>query len=63
MGAGREVVNFAERDLKERKADFLWCKGRTSVHKYYERLDFKPFGEVFDYHPIGPHVIMYKVIK
>lgn len=63
IGAGREVVNFAESNLKSLKADLVWCKGRTSVQKYYEKLGFKPFGEVFDYPPIGPHVIMYKELS
>ncbi|SFK31561.1 Predicted N-acyltransferase, GNAT family [Halobacillus dabanensis] len=63
MGAGRIVVKYAESKLKNLKADLLWCKGRTSVQKYYEKLGFKPFGEVFDYPPIGPHVIMYKELS
>ncbi|MBN9653359.1 GNAT family N-acetyltransferase [Halobacillus sp. GSS1] len=59
-GAGREVVHFAESELKNLNADLLWCKGRTSVQLYYEKLGFQPYGDVFDYPPIGPHVIMYK---
>ncbi|MGR9049646.1 GNAT family N-acetyltransferase [Halobacillus faecis] len=62
-GAGREVVHYAESRLKNLKAELLWCKGRTSVQKYYEKLGFKPYGEVFDYPPIGPHVIMYKELR
>jgi GNAT superfamily N-acetyltransferase len=60
LGAGRAVVNFAENILKERGFDFIWCKGRTKVQKYYEKLGFKPYGDVFDYPPIGPHIVMYK---
>ncbi|MGN7299447.1 GNAT family N-acetyltransferase [Ferdinandcohnia sp. SAFN-114] len=36
LGAGRAVVSFAENIIKERGFDFLWCKGRTTVQKYYE---------------------------
>lgn len=60
LGAGRLVVTFAERILKENGTELLWCMGRTSVQEYYERLAFKPHGEVFDYPPIGPHIVMMK---
>ncbi|QHT46178.1 GNAT family N-acetyltransferase [Halobacillus sp. ACCC02827] len=62
-GAGREVVTFGESELKHLAADLLWCKGRTSVKQYYERLGFQPFGEAFDYPSLGPHVIMYKELR
>ena len=60
LGAGRAIVNFAENIIKERGFDFMWCKGRTTVQKYYEKLGFESHGDVFDYPPIGPHIIMYK---
>lgn len=59
-GAGRALVKEAEDIIKGQGINFLWCKGRTSVQGYYKRLGFKPYGEVFDYPPIGPHIIMYK---
>jgi len=61
--AGREVVHYAERIVKERKADMLWCKGRTSVQKYYQCLGFQAYGDVFDYPGLGLHVIMYKPLR
>lgn len=63
IGAGRAIVKFAEEIIKERGYDFLWCKGRTTVQKYYEKLGFRPYGNVFDYPPIGPHIIMYKKLS
>ncbi|MEH7225997.1 GNAT family N-acetyltransferase [Bacillus sp. JJ1566] len=60
LGAGRKVVSFAESILKEMDTEILWCMGRTSVQGYYEKLGFKPHGEVFDYPPIGPHIVMVK---
>jgi GNAT superfamily N-acetyltransferase len=62
LGAGRAVVNYAENLIKEQGIDFLWCKGRTTVQEYYNKLGFKTHGEVFDYPPIGPHIVMYKKI-
>ncbi|MDR7000139.1 GNAT family N-acetyltransferase [Neobacillus niacini] len=63
LGAGRAVVSYAEELLKEQGIDFLWCKGRTTVKEYYMRLGFKAHGEVFDYPPIGPHIVMIKKLK
>jgi ribosomal protein S18 acetylase RimI-like enzyme len=60
LGAGRAVVTYAENVIKEQGVDFLWCKGRTTVQEYYNKLGFKKHGEVFDYPPIGPHIMMYK---
>ncbi|THE12026.1 GNAT family N-acetyltransferase [Bacillus timonensis] len=62
LGAGRAVVTYAENIIKERGIYFLWCKGRTNVQEYYSKLGFKAHGEVFDYPPIGPHIVMYKKI-
>jgi len=60
QGAGRAVVKYAEKLIVAKGFYFLWCKGRTSVQEYYRKLGFKAHGEVFDYPPIGPHIIMYK---
>lgn len=60
LGAGRAVVNYAENLIKKQSVYFLWCKGRTTVQEYYSNLGFKEYGEVFDYPPIGPHILMYK---
>lgn len=60
LGAGRLLISFAEDVIKQQGVYFLWCKGRTTVQGYYNKLGFKVHGEVFDYPPIGPHIIMYK---
>ncbi|KAB2334528.1 GNAT family N-acetyltransferase [Cytobacillus depressus] len=63
LGAGRAIVNYAENLIKEQGIDFIWCKARTSVEGYYNKLGFNIHGEVFDYPPIGPHIVMYKKLK
>lgn len=63
LGAGRKVVNYGEQVLKEQGVDLLWCKGRTTVQGYYRKIGFRVHGEVFDYPPIGPHIVMYKKIS
>lgn len=63
LGAGRLVVKYAEGILKEYGTELLWCMARTTVQEYYSNLDFTAHGEVFDYPPIGPHIIMYKFLR
>ena len=41
----------------------LWCKGRTTVQGYYEKLGFEAHGDVFDYPGLGPHLIMKKSLR
>lgn len=60
LGAGRAVIDYAEKRIREEDIELLWCMGRTSVQGYYERLGFQPYGTVFDYPPIGPHIVMVK---
>ena len=63
LGVGRKVIAHAEDILNQKDVELLWCNGRTTVQSYYEKLGFKKHGEVFDYPPIGPHIVMYKKLK
>ena len=63
QGAGSAVVKYAENFIKAKGINFLWCKGRTAVQGYYSKLGFNTHGEVFDYPPIGPHIIMFKTLE
>ncbi|MEH7523403.1 GNAT family N-acetyltransferase [Bacillus sp. JJ1503] len=60
LGAGKLIVAYAENLIKAQGFDLIWCNARTSVEQYYNRLGFNIHGEVFDYPPIGPHIVMYK---
>ncbi len=62
-GAGSAIINYAESVLKEDGIEILWCNARASAQGYYDKLGFKTDGEVFDYPPIGPHIVMYKVLQ
>ncbi|MBM7553014.1 GNAT family N-acetyltransferase [Thalassobacillus pellis] len=59
-GAGSRVIRFAENIIIDQGVNLLWCKGRTSVQEYYKKLGFRTHGNVFDYPPIGPHIVMFK---
>ncbi|MDR2993210.1 GNAT family N-acetyltransferase [Bacillus cereus] len=60
--AGSSLIQKAERILKERKANILWCNGRITVADYYKRLGFREHGEIFEIEPIGLHKVLYKKI-
>lgn len=60
LGAGRLIVRYAETKLLQTDCNMLWCKGRTNVVEYYNKLGFIAIGDVFDYPPIGPHIVLYK---
>ncbi|WP_408010452.1 GNAT family N-acetyltransferase [Pseudalkalibacillus sp. A8] len=61
--AGRSLIEFAEKELSRRDADVWWCNARTTVSGYYEKMGLQAIGEVFDIEPIGPHKLMYKVLR
>ncbi|KGR74927.1 GNAT family N-acetyltransferase [Ureibacillus sinduriensis] len=63
LGTGRKIVSFAEEVIKSKEADLLWCNARTTVKEYYYKIGFQTYGDVFDSPSIGPHIVMYKLIK
>ncbi len=63
QGAGSAIISYAESMLEKDGIAVLWCNARTSAQGYYHKLGFKTHGDVFDYPPIGPHIVMYKVLS
>ncbi|WP_221563384.1 GNAT family N-acetyltransferase [Alkalihalobacillus sp. TS-13] len=63
QGAGRSLIEAAEKEMRGRGVDVWWCNARTSVSGYYEKMGLNAIGDVFDIHPIGPHKLMYKTLK
>jgi len=63
LGAGRKIVNYGEDMIKSMDYDILWCNARATAQGYYEKLGFEPYGDIFDYPPIGLHILMYKRLR
>jgi predicted GNAT family N-acyltransferase len=61
-GVGKMIVLNAIDKLKTTDTKILWCKGRTNVIGYYNKLGFEAFGSSFDYPGIGEHIILFKNI-
>jgi len=61
--AGSALIKKAEKIMKEKKVELWWCNARTTVSDYYLKLGLEIEGNIFDIHPIGPHVLMWKRLK
>jgi predicted GNAT family N-acyltransferase len=57
---GSSIILRAEKLLRDKGSDLLWCNARISAKDYYARLGFQEVGEVFEISPIGLHVVMFK---
>ena len=58
---GLMIESFKE--LKEKKCDLLWSNARLVAVNFYESLEFKIIGNMFDIEGIGHHYYMYKEIN
>ena len=62
-GYATDLMRESFKELKEKESDLLWCNARLVAVDFYESLEFKIIGEVFDIEGIGPHYYMYKEIN
>ena len=58
LGAGREVVLFAIKLLRDQGEDILWCDARKIALGFYEKLGFSILSDWYDVPEIGPHKLM-----
>jgi len=61
-GFGKQIIDFAVEELKQRKMEILWCDARKIALGFYEKMDFTIIGDYYDVPKIGPHKLMYKLI-
>ena len=59
-GAGAKIIEKAIEELKKRGIKLLWCDARIKACGFYEKLNFKVLGDVYEVPVIGPHKLMYK---
>lgn len=60
---GKLLIEFAIEELKNRKAELLWCDARKVALGFYEKMGFKIKGDFYEIPIIGPHKLMYKLIE
>ena len=59
-GIGEKLVNYAESDAKNRNGDLIWFNAREIAVPFYQKLEYKIFGQPFDIGDIGNHFVMFK---
>ena len=57
---GSLLVKKAEEILKENNVDYLWMNARIGAMKFYEKLNYRTEGEVFEIETVGKHIRMCK---
>jgi GNAT superfamily N-acetyltransferase len=58
-GTGAAILARGIKELKERGVKLLWCDARLKATGFYEKLNFKVMGDIYDVPVIGPHKLMY----
>ena len=61
-GVGALLVEKGIEELKQRNVKLLWCDARLIATGFYEKLNFKIKGQVYQVPKIGPHKLMYIVL-
>jgi GNAT superfamily N-acetyltransferase len=62
-GYGRRTVVFAEAEFLKRDIQLLWFNARQIAYPFYTSLGYEFFGDEFEVSLIGPHKVMYKLLK
>lgn len=57
---GARIVEAGIEELKKRGVKLLWCDARLIATGFYERMNFKVLGDIYEVPIIGPHKLMYK---
>ena len=58
-GFGKIIIEEAEKILKEKNINYLWCNARKEVVVFYKKLRFVKTGEEFMVEKVGPHFKMH----
>jgi GNAT superfamily N-acetyltransferase len=62
-GVGAAVLAAAIEHVSERGGGFLWCSARITAQGFYERAGFVAEGGIFEVAGIGPHVMMWRLVR
>lgn len=60
-GVGSVLLSAVINELQKQHVKFgLWFNARLSAVGFYEKMNFKKHGDVFEISPIGPHYVMFQ---
>ncbi len=57
---GRQLLAYAESQMKIHKVRLIWCNVRTSAEIFYTKNQYQKVGGIFEIADVGPHVLMFK---
>lgn len=59
---GRQLLMYAEKQIRLKSARFIWCNVRASAIGFYTSQNYLKTGETFEIQGVGSHILMYKYI-
>jgi len=59
-GTGAKIIEKAIEELKNRGVKLVWCDARLRATGFYEKINFKVLGDIYEVPVIGPHKLMFK---
>jgi GNAT superfamily N-acetyltransferase len=62
-GVGRGVLDALLEHARTHGGTRVWCNARVPAKSFYERAGFHACSDVFDVPPIGPHLVMERVLS
>ncbi len=62
-GFGKQVIDFAIKELNKREIEILWCDARKVAIKFYKKMGFNTMGDFYNIPKIGQHKLMYKKVN
>ncbi len=57
---GNILIDKAEKLLRQKQVELLWCNARIKALNFYLRKGFEIYGEPFEIEPIGTHYALFK---
>jgi predicted GNAT family N-acyltransferase len=63
-GLGKNLLQHAEQILRTNCAEaILWFNARTLAKGFYSKMNYEQIGDNFIINGVGPHVVMFKILK
>lgn len=62
-GLGKKIIGKAIEKLNDKNIETLWCDARVKACGFYENINFKIKGDIYEVPEIGAHKLMYIEIK
>lgn len=62
-GVGTALLQACVAHALAQQGEVVWCNARVPARGFYERGGFSPLGDVFEIPGIGPHVLMWRLLR